>query len=273
MDKNVTSGLRQSIDHQVTTHPKILENVYAKGDFRRVGLNTDMLARSLLQRGMMSARLNGDFQSARADFALAAGWTQEFDRALEAVRQSGQKAVAPRWFACLDIHSFEIPLFACVLAHQWPRALALARITHDPLVLELEDETKTLMTRLLVAFVLDDHAAFAERKAVYDKSKKSAWWKYFLHYVDMYDSVINRDQARYGELATTADSLYRARARDRKFGDLRPEYGGRADNERMLDFIALAIAIVAVKRGMQPGKASDIVPIELISEAAIPAVY
>jgi hypothetical protein len=265
IDKNSGAGHRQLIDHEVASLPGILEKVYAKGDYRRVGLNIDLISRSLLQRGMMSARIEGDFQSARADFALAAGWTREFDRALEALRQSGQKPVAPRWFACLDIQSFEIPLFACLLAHDWPRAQALARITHDPLVLELEDETKTLMTRLLAAFVLDDRAAFAERKAVYDKSKKSAWWAYFVHYVDMYDSVISRDQARYDELAAKADGLYRARAKDRKFGDLRPEYGGQAENERMLDFIALAIAIVAVERGMRPGKQSDIVPAALIS--------
>ncbi len=265
IDRKFTAGRRERIDHEVTTHPRILENVYAKGDFRRVGLNTDMLSRSLLQRGMMSARVDGDFQSARADFTLAADWTRELDRALEAVRHCGQKPVPPRWFACLDIHSFEIPLFACLLAHDWERAQAVARITHDPLVLDLEDETKTLMTRLLVAFVLDDRAAFAERKAVYDKTKKSVWWKHFIHCVEMYDSILNRDQARYDELATTADSLYRARARDRKFGDLRPEYGGQAENELMLDFISLAIAIVAVKRGMRPGKESDIVPAALIA--------
>jgi len=265
-DKNFIAGRRKRIDHEVSAHPGILEKVYAKGDYRRVGLNIDSISRSLLQRGMMSARVDGDFQSARADFALAADWTREFDRALEAVRQSGQKPVAPRWFACLDIYSFEIPLFACLLAHDWPRAGALARITHDPLVLELEDETQTLMTRLLVAFVLDDRAQFTQHKSVYDKTKKSAWWKYFVHYVDMYDSVISRDQARYDELAATADGLYRARATDRKFGDLRPEYGGQAENERMLDFIALAIAIVAVKRGMRPGKVSDIVPAALLPE-------
>jgi hypothetical protein len=266
IDQNLIAASRKLIDHEVTSLPGILEKVYAKGDYRRVGFNVDLISRSLLQRGMMSARVDGDFQSARAAFAQAAGWTREFDRALEAVRQSGQKPVPPRWFACLDIQNFELPLFACVLAHDWARVEALARITRDPLVLELEDETKALMNRLLAAFVLDDRAAFTELKAVYDKTKKSAWWKRFVHYVDMYDSVINRDQTRYDELAVMADSLYRARARDRTIGDLRPEYGGLADNERMLDFIALVIAIVAVKRGMRPRTDSDMVPAALIAE-------
>jgi hypothetical protein len=265
-DKDHLEANRKLINDSIAAMPAILDQVYAKGDFRRVGFNVDVESRSLLQLGMMNARVAGDFASARSDFARAAGLTREFDRALEGIRQSGQKPVPPRWSMCLDIQNFEVPLFACVLAHDWSRAESLARMTRDPNVLELEDKTYAQVSRLLAAFVLDDREAFTKEKAVYDKTKKSAWSKYFVHYVDMYDSVINRDQARYDELAGTADTLYRARAKDRKFGDLRPEYGGLADNARMLDFIALAIAIVAVKRGMRPGKESDVVPAALIAE-------
>jgi hypothetical protein len=258
-------GRRKQIAQSIEALPGILEQVYAKGAFRTIGSNVDSHSRSLLQRGMMSARIDGDFRSARRDFALAAASTREFDRALEGVRQSGQKPVPPQWFACLDIQNFELPLFACVLAHDWSRAESVARMTRDPNVLELEDKTYAQVSRLLAAFVLDDREAFTKEKAVYDKIKKSKWSNYFVHYMDMYDSVINRDQVRYDELASTADTLYRARAKDRKFGDLRPEYGGLSDNDRMLDFIALAIAIVALRRGMRPGKVSDIVPSALIS--------
>jgi hypothetical protein len=265
-DNNLIEARRKRIGHSISAMPGILEQVYARGDFRTIGHNVDVNSRSLLERGMMSARLDGDFQSARSDFALAAGLTREFDRALEGIRQSGEKPVPPRWSMCLDIQNFEVPLFACVLAHDWSRAESVARMTRDPNVLELEDKTYAQVSRLLAALVLDDREAFTKEKALYDKTKKSAWSKYFVHYADMYDSVINRDQARYDELSNTADTLYRARAKDRKFGDLRPEYGGLADNARMLDFIALAIAIVAVKRGMRPGKESDVVPAALIAE-------
>jgi hypothetical protein len=263
---NFMARRRKLIEHELATTPGILEELYAKQGYRQAGHNVDLIARALLQRGMMAARVEGDFQSARADFARASGLTREFDRALEGIRQSGRKPMPPQWFACLDIQDFEIPLFACVLAQDWPRVEAVARITRDPHVLELEDPTKVLMTRMLAAFVIDERTSFAQVKSVYDKSKKSTWWKHFVHYVDMYESVLNRDQGRYDELADNADKLYRARARDRKFGDLRAEYGGLAENERMLDFIALAIAIVAVKRGMRAaGKESGIVPAALIA--------
>jgi hypothetical protein len=261
-DKGLIEARRKFISDSIAARPGILDRVYAKGDFRRIGFNVEGQSCLLMQRAMMSARMDGDFQSARRDFALAADATREFDRALEGIRQSGQKPVPPHWFACLDIQSVEIPLFACLLAHDWERAEGVAHLTRDPNILDIEDETKAQMSRLLAAFVLDDRGEFLHLKAAYDKTRKSAWWKYFVHYVEMYDSVINRDQARYEELADTADARYRARAKDRKFGDLR--YGGLADNARMLDFIALAIAIVAVKRGMRAGKVSDAVPAALI---------
>lgn len=258
---------RKLTEDQLAAMPVILEKVYAKQDYRRAAYNVDVVARALLLRGMTSARLEGDFQSARADFAEAAARTRQFGRALEGVRQNGRQPGAAEGAAYLDIQDFEIPLFVCVLAHDWPQTEAVARTTRDPLVRELEDPVVAQMVRLLAAFVLDERAVFAGLKASYDKSKKSAFTKYFVHYVDMYDSIINRDQARYDELAAKADSLYRARANDRKLGESRPEYGGLTVNAEVLDFIALAIAIVAVKRRMRPGKVSDIVPEALIAGA------
>jgi hypothetical protein len=265
-DVSIIDGRRKQISDSIAVMPEIIAKVYAKGDFRRIGFNVESAVRLLFQRAMMSARVDGDFQSARRDFALAASFIPEFERALDQIRQSGQKPVPPLFYNCLDIQSFELPMFACVLAHDWTSAELLARMTRDPNVLQIEDETNAQVSRLLAAFVLDEQESFTSAKRAYDKIKKRAWSKYFLHYFEMYDSVVNRNQARYDELASSADMLYRARAKDRKFGDLRPEYGGLADNERMLDFIALAIAIVAVKRGMRPGKESDVVPAALISE-------
>ncbi len=255
-----------SIEQQLATLPGILSTVYAKKDFRRIGNVIDSMTRLLLQQGMMAARVLGDIAAARANFASAAELTLEIDRALELVRL-GTDTPAPNGASfCLDAHSFELPLFACLLAQDWPRAEAVARQALDPHVVDmLEDQVGVLMTRLLAAFVLDERTVFAAVRVPYDRIAKSIWWKHFVHYVDMYESVLKRDQVRYDDLAASADKFYRARARNRTIGDFRPEYGGLAENERMLDFIALAVAIVAVKRGMRPGKESDIVPGSLIS--------
>jgi hypothetical protein len=255
-----------SIEQQLETLPGILAHVYAKKDFRRIGYVVESMNRILLQRGMMTARILGDFARARADFARAASLTVELDRALELIRE-GTDTPAPNGASfCLDAHSLELPVFACLLAEDWTRVEVVARMALDLHAVDmLEDQVGVLMTRLLAAFVLDERTVFAALRVPYNRIAKSMWWKYFAHYVDMYESVLERDQARYTDLAASADKFYRARARNRTIGDLRPEYGGLAENERMLDFIALAIAIVAVKRGMSPGKESDIVPSQLIS--------
>lgn len=255
-----------SIEQQLATLPGILTSVYAKNDFRRIGYVVESMTRSLLQRGMMSARVLGDFARARASFTQAAAMTVEIDKALEQIRQ-GTDTPAPNGASfCLDAHSLELPIFACLLAHDWPRAEAVARMALDPHAVDmLEDQVGVLMARLLAAFVLDERTTFAALRVPYDHIAKSMWWKHFAHYVDMYESVLRRDQPRYDDLAASADKFYRARARNRTIGDLRPEYGGLAENERMLDFIALAVAIVAVKRGMRPGKESDVVPSQLVS--------
>ncbi|HEY0803168.1 MAG TPA: hypothetical protein VGD54_20200 [Steroidobacteraceae bacterium] len=259
----LVAGRRKRIEHGLNQLPLTLQILYARSDLARVGHNIDSTTRSLLQRGMMSARIDGDFKAARADFTQAAQLSREFDRALTASRESLGDAAQPK-SSRLYLGDFEVPLFACVLAHNWPQAEWLATTLHDRQVGDpVEDPIHSHMTRLLAALVLDDRATFVQAKSSYDKLKKSAWWKYFVHYVDLYESVLTRDQARYDERVALADTNYRARARDRKFGDLRPEYGGLSDNERMLDFVALAIAIVAMKRGMGP-KESDIVPAALI---------
>lgn len=259
-----------TIEQQLASLPGILRAVYAKQDFRRVGYVVDSMTRILLQRGMMAARILGDFARARADFSQAAAMTAEIDRALEEIRR-GSDTPAPNGASfCLDAHSFELPIFACLLAQDWPRAEAVARMALDPHAVDmLEDQVGVLMTRLLAAFVLDERTVFAALRVPYDRIVKSMWWKHFIHYVDMYESVLKRDQVRYDDLAASAEKFYRARVRNRTIGDLRPEYGGLAENERMLDFIALAIASVAVKRGMRPGKESDVVPGQLVSSRPV----
>jgi len=69
------------------------------------------------------------------------------------------------------------------------------------------------------------------------------------------------------KLAETADTLFHARIRDRNPANLLPEYGRGTQNEMVLDFMALAIAIIACKRGMPPGNESDMVPHALIPGA------
>jgi hypothetical protein len=44
IDQNLIAASRKRIDHEVTSLPGILEEVYAKGDYRRVGFNVDLIS-------------------------------------------------------------------------------------------------------------------------------------------------------------------------------------------------------------------------------------
>jgi hypothetical protein len=254
-------GTRKLVEHELATTPDILSKLYAKKDFRMIGLNVDVIGRALLLRGMIAQRVDHNTAAALADFRLAAGYTAEFDKSLAAIRDLGG---APCVSADLNIASFEIPIFACVLAGDWGRSRAVASLTRDALVRDLEDPVKALMTRLLAALILEDEAGFQRLRERYDRAKKSRWWQHFPVYIDMYEAVLKRDSSRYIELAAQADVAFRARARDKQFGTLRPEYGGQEQNDIVLDFMALGIAAVARSRNIALPPDSDIVPYALI---------
>jgi len=264
IDEALIAGRKKRIADAIADAPGILEQVYARKDFRRVGHNVDVLDRSILLRGMMAQRLQRDADAALADFRLAAEWTREFDKALDAIRNSAPPLIS----ADLDIAAFEIPLFACVLAGMRTRAREVASLTRDPLVRDLEDPIDALMTRFWAALILDDAADFQRLRARHERTKKTRWSQYVAIYVGMYEAVLHGDTARYHELAVQADSKFRARAKDRKLGTFRPEYGGLQENAVVLDFMALGIANVAQGRNVPLPQDTDIVPHVLVEAAS-----
>jgi hypothetical protein len=260
VDKALFEARKKRIAAEVRDTPSIIAKLYARKDFSRVGHNVNLIARAILLRGMMNHRVAGDIASAVADFRAASALTKDFDPAVEGIDKSGPQSGN----AHLHAEDLGIPLYACLLASDWERAKTVARFVSHPAVLAREDPVHGKMTALLAALVLDDRERFRALKAEYDGMKKSRWWQYFIHYVDLYASVIERGQPRFEALMEEADKKFRARAKDRTFGDLRPEFGGLAENEMVLDFMALGIAKLAVRRGMRLARDTDLVPRALI---------
>jgi hypothetical protein len=264
VDQTLIAARRKRIADEISDASGILAQVYAKKDFRRVGYNIHSLGRSVLLRGMMAQRVDGDAGAALSDFRIGVQGTQEFEKALEAIAKSAPPVIS----ADLDVAAFDIPLFVCILAGARTRSREVALLTRDPRVLDLEDPVQALLVRLLAAFILDDAGAFQSLRAKFDRAKKSRWWQHFPIYVDMYEAVLKSDRARYHELAAQADSRFRARAKDKKFATFMPEYGGQEENAVVVDFMASAIAIVARWRNIPLPPDSDIVPHVLVEAAS-----
>jgi len=256
IDRSLVEARRRRIKAQLDDLPGILAKLYAKKDFARVGHNVDLLARALLLRGMTAYRTEQDAKGALADFQAACDLTKEFDRSLKSIRESPPDSRA----GYLDIADFEIAMYACLLGCNLERAKTLAALTADPAVQLKEDRVKASMTRLLAALILDDRDRFAALQAEYRRLKKDYWWQQFQHYVDAYGSVMDRDQQAFDKLMDHAEEKFLSRAKDRKFGDLRPEFGGLENNEQVLDFMSLGIAKLAIKRGMLLSKDTATVP-------------
>lgn len=261
MDANLIEARKKRISGEISDTPGILGSLYAKKDFARVAHNVDMIARSLLLRGMMSYRVDKDVNAALADFRAACKLTDEFDRALKGIEAGND---APARSAYLEVSDFEIPIYTCLLASNWPRALALVELMSRPAVQQKEDPARVLMARLFAAFLVDDKDKFKTLRAQYDRAKKDYWWQQLAHYIDLYESVLNRDQERFDRLTDDAEKKFLSRAVDRKFGDLRPEFGGLAENDVVVDFMSVGIGKAALKRGMRLTKDSDVIPRQLV---------
>ena len=259
--KELIQARRKRIADELNDTPGILAKLYSRQDFARIGHNVDLMARSLLLRGMMSYRIEDDVKAAFSDFQASCELTKEFDRAIKGI-QGGEPGLQT---AYLDIADLGIPLYTCLLASNWDRVVVIAKLSQHPAVQEKGDPIRAIMSKLLVALILDDKNEFTVLRSKYDRLKKSHWWQYFIIYIDLYESVLNRDQERFDALMETAEKKFQARASDRKFGDLRPEYGGGQENNAVvLDFMSLGIAKVALKRGMRVARDSDVMPRSLL---------
>ncbi len=244
MDKKLIESRYKRIADELRDTPGILEKLYFKKDFARVGHNVDVMARSLLLRAMMKWRVEDDTDSARADLRCASQLSLELDRALAGIREntSSQDSL-------IDVSNIEVPLFACILAPDWDRAKALAEMCDSPFVADREDLVHATMTRLLGALVLDKSEQFSVLRKRFDGQKKNRWWQYFTGYVDLYELVMKRDWKQFAAGMRETEDRFHKRKLDRKFGDLRPEYGGGENNDVVFDFMATAIANIAASRG------------------------
>ena len=88
IDKALVEARKRRIAGEASDTPAIIAKLYSKKYFARVGHNVNLLARSLLLRGMMSYRVDGNVDGAIADFRAASELTKEFDRALEGIEKS-----------------------------------------------------------------------------------------------------------------------------------------------------------------------------------------
>ena len=202
-----------------------------------------LAARDVLRAGMFAIRWERDLPRGRDYFRRAAEINPRF---LDFVSQ-GLPAAA--WCA----HHL---IYCNLLSDRFDDAVRLAEWAHgfdtpDPRLGDAEHEA---FGRLLGLFVLDRRQAFSALRTQYfcpPKRKLYPFWRWLQIYLDLYQAVLDRDQARFEELMPEREAKYLARSKDEKAGESRPEFGGGMESNFTFDFMGVGIAKIAVQRGMR----------------------
>jgi hypothetical protein len=211
-----------------------------------------MAARSALQLGMLNARLDADFSSAMATFSAGALYAPELI------------ALATAKVA-LEADFFEAPIYCCLLASKQREAEDLARsLSAIPVSGDLS--WFELSARLLAAFVLKDEERFDSLIQYSDKVEKNYRQRQLEIYFQMYRAVLARDQALYDRLMQEANDKFKARAKDKQFGDELSEYGGLQENAFVLDFMSLGVASIARRLSLTNSLNSEYFPQTLLEK-------
>jgi hypothetical protein len=255
----LAEAVRKRIAAGMEGWPGIFQEVYEKKLFSRNAYNVMSFCQDMMLRGMTYARIEGDFKKARTDFLTAVEKTLEFEKILDLIAKN-----SPPERERLHIYSLEVPIYACLLGGAWDRANKLAKMTFNPAVVDLEDPLNALTIRMLAALLLDDGVEFSRLQAKYQAAKPKPWHKIKTPYLELYDSVMNRDQGLYAKRAHTALELFGQRGTKKKLQQLIPISGGGEYNSIVLDYMSCGIAVVAKKREMTAFTSDPFVPPEII---------
>lgn len=96
------------------------------------------------------------------------------------------------------------------------------------------------------------------------RRKLHPFWQWLTIYLDLYQAVLDRDQARFDELMRDREEGYVARSLNKNAGESRPEFGGGEQSQFVFDFMGVGIAKVACRRGMRCDFDSTFLPKKVV---------
>lgn len=240
---------RQSLLRHLSRAEETFEIVRAKQDWRNIAFNVHRVSQSTLCLGMIQARIDQEFTTALKTFSAGKVFALELIQLVEDGDKFPRQTLADIEKNREVVSNFELPIYCSLLsgdidlANQLAQAQKIFKLTQEPGWFELD-------ARLLGAFVLDDKPLFDSLLQGYSKLKLLYGQELLGVYINLYETVINRDKVQYEALLKKVSEDFKRRAKDKKLDVMSPEYGGRLENPFVLDFMALGIAVLANQRGM-----------------------
>jgi hypothetical protein len=176
------------------------------------------------------------------------------------------------------IHRTDFPygITAAWLNADWALAEQFAKITmrQDLRTSSGEGEHGSihdLVAYLFAAVALDDKKEFEQQHAWFNIEMKFSDMKgatffsqYFFIYPAMMEAILNRDSQGFAKLLDQADKLFTQRGKDKKMSDLPSIEGPPGFNPLMIDYRAVALAQLAVHRGMAVDFETPALPINTL---------
>lgn len=256
--------LRQQVEGIMQTYAFDLAEVRARFQwlwdqrrFHLIGGNVHFVARDALTIG-------GTMIRTKKDTASAISW---FRKACEVVPWLKRVAVCETDSPLVEAFMFYLPLMVCILAKNF----SLAREIGETFRLRLpyirvdSNDAVDVWAMMICACVLDDKKWFSEQESIFIKIKKKPhMYELYAKYVPLMNSVMARDGNTMNSQLRDCETLYFERKRDRKLMDVDAVHGGMDDNDVAIDFLATALAIVGVSRGLEMSVISDVIPKDLI---------
>ncbi len=176
------------------------------------------------------------------------------------------------------IHRTDFPhgITAAWLNADWALAEQFAKITmrQDLRTSSGEGEHGSihdLVAYLFATVALGDKKAFEQQREWFniemefsDGKGDDFWSKYFFIYPAMMQAILDRDSENFAKLLAQADKLFTQRGKDKTMDDLPSIEGPPGFNPLMIDYRAVALAQLAMHRGMAVDFETPALPINTL---------
>ena len=241
--------LKESFDSLLITSESELQDYVKDKKWKAVSGIADHGCLLALSNAMIDIRCNNDINVAK-------------DYLLRALNLAKTLRHAPPEFVVSG--SYKIPIHCCLLSGDIETAKQLAEQALSENVKIMGGSYDDAYTQVLSAFILNNTSIYKEKVLAFKKIKSIYWWEKQDIYFKLYVAVLDNNEESFNALLLEAIELFKERRTDKKFDDMQGEYGGLRHNDFTIDFMSVAIAIIAKSKGLKTTLNNVYFPYELI---------
>lgn len=167
------------------------------------------------------------------------------------------------------VSNFLFAFPAMFLTRDWARAERIAKAADLPVIQEEGREGESggeydQLTKMMIALVLEDHAAFNHQQQRYTRLKvRNHFFNHYFNYDQMMALILARDSVGLNQYLIAQEQNYLSRKNDKKLEQWDMIYGCMEDNDFIYDVWATSLCNLARHRGLDISYSSEVIPSRL----------